>query len=217
MANKLDFNLIPAYESTSPFMMLPRGIESAIKRFPETEERIDGALMFCAHIMNCEPESTPNAARRAGAYFRAALGEYASIEEAFNRERPRSTPKFRLRGTENPVPHILKQLRNVQVHLAASKMSERVIALIMKNYPDAEPVNVTIWTMNDLTDAHLKRLRAFKEGHYNRAQGTQMVNWINTRQTQFGIHDIVHRGLLEAAERIVKTYLPKAQAAGSPS
>jgi hypothetical protein len=34
-----------------------------------------------------------------------------------------------------------------------------------------------------------------------------MVNWIKARQEVFGIRDIIYRGVEEAAERIVSTYL----------
>lgn len=44
-----------------------------------------------------------------------------------------------------------------------------------------------------------------------------MVTWLTTRQSNFGIHDLIHRGLVEAAERIVTTYLPQAQSAASSS
>lgn len=36
MANKLDFTLIPEYEFTSPFMMLPQGLK-AIEKFHQTK------------------------------------------------------------------------------------------------------------------------------------------------------------------------------------
>jgi hypothetical protein len=218
VATKLDFNLIPEYEFTATFMSLPRDIEAAIRQFPQTEERIEGALMFCARVMNCDPDKVPDAARKAGAYFRAALAEYASIEEAFNRERPAGTPEFRLHGTPNPLPHILKQLRHLQIHLVTNEMAKQTISLVLKNVPGAEPVDVIIWTIDDLTDAQFNELDAFKKKkHYTPAQATEMANWINTRQTQFGIHDLIHRGLVEAAERIVATYLPQAKGAGSPS
>lgn len=218
MANNLDFNLIPEYDFTAIFMKLPNALEAAISKFPQTEERIDGALMFCAHVMNCrDPEKVPAPARRTGAYFRAALAEYASIEEAFNRERPAGTPEFKLLDTENPVPHILKQLRNMQIHLVASKMSPQTVSLIMKNHPGAEPVDVTIWTIKDLTAAQFNDLNAFRRGHYTPAQAAEMVTWLTTRQSAFGIHDLIHRGLVEAAERIVATYLPQAQSATSSS
>ena len=218
MANKLDFNLIPEYESTAIFMSLPRDLEAAVRQFPRTEERINSALAFCAQVMNCDPDKVSEAARRAGGYFRAALAEYASIEDAFNRERPRGTPEFKLHETRNPLPHILKQLRHLQVHLVANELAKRTISLVMKNVPGAEPVDVTIWTISDLTDAQFNNLDSFKKyKHYTAAQATEMVNWINTRQAQFGIHDIIHRGLVEAAERIVTTYRPRAKGAGSPS
>ena len=67
VANKLDFNLIPEYEFTATFMNLPGNLEAAIRHFPQTEERIEGALMFCARVMNCDPDKVSDAARRAGA------------------------------------------------------------------------------------------------------------------------------------------------------
>ena len=218
MTNKLDFNLIPEYEFTAIFMSLPRDIEAAIRQFPRTEERINSALTFCAQVMNCDPDKIPEAARKAGGYFRAALAEYASIEDAFNPERPAGTPEFRLHNTRNPLPHILKQLRHLQVHLVANELAKQTISLVLKNLPGAEPVDVTIWTISDLTDAQFNELDAFKKyKRYTPAQATEMVNWINTRQPQFGIHDLIHRGLVEAAERIVATYRPQAKAVGSPS
>lgn len=218
VANKLDFKLIPEYEFTATFMSLPDDLEAAIRRYSQTEERIKGALMFCAHVMNCDPDRSSEAARRAGAYFRAAMAEYASIEEAFNRERPAGTPEFKLHNTRDPLPHILKQLRHLQIHLVASKLSKETISLVLKNMPGAEPVDVTIWMIRDLTDAQFNELDAFKiKKHYTPAQATEMVNWINIRQAQFGIHDIIHRGLVEAAERIVSTYQPQTKGDGSPS
>jgi hypothetical protein len=199
-------------------MCLPQDLEEAMKKFPETEERFAGALMFCGHLRGCDPEKSPRAATRAGAYFRASLAEYASIEETFNRERPANTPEFKLHDTRNPLPHVLKQLRHLQIHLVTTGMSDFKTSLLLKNVPGAEPVEVTIWAISDLTDAQFNELDAFKKyKHYTPAQATEMADWISTRQSTFGIADIIHRGLVEAAERITATYLPQAKGAGSPS
>ncbi len=217
MAHSLDFSLIPDFEFTATFMCLPQDLEEAMKKFPETEERFAGALMFCGHLGGCDPEKSPRAAMRAGAYFRAALAEYASIEDTFNRERPANTPEFKLHDTRNPLPHILKQLRHLQIHLVTTGMSDFKTSLWLKNVPGAEPVEVALWAIKDITAAQFNRLKAFKKGHYTAAQATEMADWISTRQTTFGIHDIIHRGLVEAAERITATYLPQAKGVGSPS
>jgi hypothetical protein len=106
----------------------------------------------------------------------------------------------------------------LQVHLVTNELAKQTISLVLKNVPGAEPVDITIWTIRDLTDAQFNELDAFKkQKHYTPAQATEMADWINTRQTQFGIHDLIHRGLVEAAERIVATYRPQAKGAGSPS
>jgi hypothetical protein len=221
MAHGLDFNLIPEFEFTPTFMCLPQELEEAMRIFPETAERMEGALMFCGQMRGCSPEKISHAATRAGRYFRAALAEYASIEESFNRERPAGTPKFELHDTENPLPHIFKQLRHLQIHLVTNEMAGRKISLVLKNVPGAEPVEFTIWMIKDLSEAQLNSLDAFKikknKQHYTATQAAEIVNWINTRQTDFGIHDLIYRGVVEAAERIVATYLPQAQAAAASS
>ena len=215
MRHTLNFTLLPEFEFTATFMCLPQNLEDALLRFPETSERVESSLMFCSNLTYCDPKKDSCAALKAGRYFRAALAEYHSIEEAFNRERPDGSPSFHLYSTENPLPHILEQLRHLQVHLTINEMSDRQVSLWLKNVPEAQPVDVRIWTISDLTDTQLKSLRAFRnEKHYTATQATEMVHWVNTRQTDFGIHDLIHRGLVEVAERIVAIYLPQAQAAG---
>jgi hypothetical protein len=210
----INFNLLPEFEFTATFMCLPQNLEGALVRFPETLERIESSLMFCSKLTYCDPKQDRRAGMKAGRYFRAALAEYVSIEEAFNRERPSDTSEFNLDSTENPLPHILEQLRHLQVHLTTSEMSDRRVSLWLKNVPGSKPVDIRIWTISDLTDSQLTSLHAFKnEKHYTATQATEMVNWLNARQTDFGIHDLVHRGLVEIAERIAAIYLPQAQAA----
>jgi len=210
---RINFDLIREFEFTATFMCLPKELEAALVGFPETSERIESSLMFCSKLTYCDPKEDRLAATKAARYFRAALAEYVSIEEALNRERPLGTPEFNLYSTENPLPHILEQLRHLQVHLTISEMSDRSVSLWLKNVPGSEPVDVRIWTISNLTDSQLTSLRAFKNGkHYTAAQATEMVKWINTRQADFGIHDLVHRGLVEVAERIAAIYLPRTQA-----
>jgi len=88
VARTLDFHLLPEFEFTALFICLPEDLKTKLERFPETSERIEGALMFCTKLTYCDPKQDSRAAIKADAYFRAALAEYASIEETFNRERP---------------------------------------------------------------------------------------------------------------------------------
>lgn len=205
-SNKLDYSLVPEPEFTPTFMHLPKELEEAMRPCLRTLERMQAALSSARGMDSIKPEGDHSRSRAESA-FRSALIDYVSIEDILKRELPAVQPPFKLFDTENPLPHILKQLRNLQVHLVASKMSERAISLHLRNVPGAEPVDVTVWTISDLTDSQLLELDAFKEGYYTPAQATEMVNWLNTRQTLFGIGDIIYRGVIEAAERITATYL----------
>lgn len=216
-ANRLDYSLAPEPEFTYTFTDLyPTELEEALRNLPRTHDRIHAALTACAAMKNSEPGSD-RARRKAEAAFRSALTEYVAIEDTLNRELPAGKPRFRLHDTQNPLPHVLELLRHLQIHGMANELSDITISLWLKNVPGAEPVDVSAWVISDLADAQLLKLDAFADGYYTPAQATEMVNWVKTRQVKFGIGDIIHRGILETAERIVKTYLPKAQAASSPS
>ena len=201
--NKLDYNLVPEPESTPVFAALPKELEAAMQKLPLTLGRMEATLMAWSGMGS--PKTGGQS--KAESAFRSALSEYVSIEDILNRELPSGQLAFRLLDTENPLPHILKQLRNLQVHLVASRMSDHTISLWLKHVPGAEPVDVTRWVICDLTAAQLLELDAFQKGYYTEAQATEMVNWLNERQTLFGIGDIIYRGVVEAAERIVATYL----------
>jgi hypothetical protein len=215
-ANRLDYTLAPEPEFTYTFTALyPQELEEELRKLPKTHDRIRAALMACAE-MDTKPGSD-RARLKAESAFRNALTEYVAVEDTLNRELPAVKSKFRLLGTRNPLPHVLKLLRHLQTHGMANELSGITISLWLKNVPGAKPTDVPVWIISDLADAQLLKLDAFAEGFYTPAQATEMVNWVKTRQAKFGVGDIIHRGILEVAERIVETYLGKAQAAGSPS
>lgn len=205
-ANRLDYGLLPEPESTPTFTSLPEELEAAMQRLPRTLRRMEAALSSAREI-DSSREGGARAQRRAESAFRSALTEYIAIEDTFKRERPAGTPPFRLLDTTNPLPHILRLLRHLQTHHTASELSGVTISLWLKNVPGAEPQDVPVRVISDLTETQLLDLDAFKEGYYTRAQAREMVNWIKARQEVFGIRDIIYRGVEEAAERIVSTYL----------
>jgi hypothetical protein len=216
-ANRLNYNLAPEPEFTYTFTALyPPEFEEELQKLPRTHDRIQAALMACAEMDVPKPGSGRTRLKAESA-FRNALTEYVAVEDTLNREMPAGKPRFRLHSTQNPLPHVLKLLRHLQTHGMANELSGIIISLWLKNVPGAEPTNVPVWVISDLADARLLELDAFAEGFYTPAQATEMVNWVKTRQGKFGIGDIIHRGILEAAERIVTTYLPRAKGTSSPS
>lgn len=195
----LNYDLVPEPEFTPTFMSLPSELEDSMQRFPRTLKRMKAVLTNCCGIKISQPQQAENA-------FRAALTEFAAIEDLLNRELPEGNLKFRLLDTDNPLPHILKQLRNLQVHLEGSSIAGHQISLWLKNVPGAEPIDMLVPTIADLTDTQLLELDAFQKGYYSQAQASEMVAWINTRQLLFGIDDVIYRGVVEAAERITAVY-----------
>jgi hypothetical protein len=152
-ANRLDYGLLPEPESTPTFTSLPEELEAAMQRLPRTLRRMEAALSSAREIDSFR-EGGARAQRRAESAFRSALTEYIAIEDTFKRERPAGTPPFRLLDTTNPLPHILRLLRHLQTHHTASELSGITISLWLKNVPGAEPQDVPVRVISDLTETN---------------------------------------------------------------
>src|SRR5215208_4202399 len=85
----LDFSLLTRPKFRELYLGLPPEIEEAIKVFPETSARFEGALKFCWYI-SATPDvlfaEEPQATRVREAFLRASLAEYVSIEDTLKRD-----------------------------------------------------------------------------------------------------------------------------------
>lgn len=204
--NVLDVSRAPPPESTPTFLSLPSEWETVLGRhLPETLARLDGALHL-AFLMSQEANA-PGGRARAATFFRSALVEFVSVADMAHAEsagRP-ELQKFYVTGTSHPAPHALWLLRNVQVHLASSRLADSTRSLWLRHVPDAQPVDVDVWLVQDLAVAQLRELRAVNEQHqYTEDQLAELVTWFNTAQALFGVHDVVYRGVEEVARRLVE-------------
>lgn len=187
-------------ECTPTFMCLPREEEQRLASTPLTLDRLQSALHF-ANLLRCAKQE--HEMMRAGAYFRASLAEFVSVQE-IARVEASNWKKFELLDTTLPLPHMLKLLRNMQIHVRTVSLKDRRMWLHLRLAVGARPVETSKWCVDDLTPEQLLELRAFKinKPQYNQEQATQLVTWFQDAQELFGVPDLVWYAVNDAARRL---------------
>ncbi len=195
------------------FVSLPIELEEPINKLPETSARIEGALKFCWYISGDEKilhAEEPKATRRRESFFRASLAEYVSIEDTLKRDlvklnKVKITDKtYRITDSKNPMLHIVRELRNLEIHLSSSQLSENKKDVVWCWKNEEHQHQKTIWTVNDFTVEKFKNLRNAK--YYSDKDIKEMVKWLNEAQNDWGIENIIFRSICETTSNIVKIY-----------
>ena len=207
----LDFALLERPTSRGIFVCLPPEIEKAIEVLPETSARFEGAIKFCWYV-SATPDvlfaDEPKATRIREAFLRASLAEYVSVEDTLKRDLVKvgiNEQAIRISDLPNPLLHLMRELRNLEIHLTSSQLSKakKDVTVILL---DAEHQSqTTIWTVNDLTVEKFQELR-YAKNRYSEEEIREMVSWFNEAQYDWGVPDLLFRAIVEWASAIIKTY-----------
>lgn len=139
------------------------------------------------------------------AHLRAALAEFVSIEDFLNLKFPSHKDKFSIVKSSNPLFHIMKLLRDYNIHLGVTTLSESEISVALEVKPnDAHNINTLI--VDNLDVSSLKSLRNAK--HYSDTDLIKMVNFFNKQQLRFGVENLIINGLI-AYSNYVNQFLKK--------
>ncbi len=184
MKSKLNFDLLPSnnfFETRSFWKILDKELENALSRHPETLDRARGAVMFA------EAANGHNDTWIDGAYLRAALGEFRSMEEAFGRDMAElgTTKTFKLVDSENPFLHLIKILRDLNFHV--------------KRMDTAKESREASWreqtfehTVVLVADLSLEDFIATSNTKYYEMQDLErMFDWFNSAQSNWGAGYVV--------------------------
>ncbi len=139
------------------------------------------------------------------AYFRAALAEYVSIEDILKIEYPGLTQEYSIVKSSNPLFHLMKLLRDYNIHLGHTELTKEQISVVLEKHP-SEVHQLDIQVVTNLNAGALKNLRNAK--HYSDTDLLKMVEMFNNQQLAFGVGDLIIRGLLEYS-RYVEKFLTK--------
>ncbi len=206
MTYRLDFTLLERLNSREIFVVLPDSINEALEVLPETSARFEGAIRFCWYCSASADvlfADEPKATRTREAFLRASLAEYVSVEDTLKRDLLKidSTSKpIRITDLPNPLLHLVRELRNLEIHLTSSQLSSSKKRV---EYAGQEH-ETTIWTVDNLTVQKFQELRNAK--FYAKDDIERMVNWFNEAQYDWGVPHLMFRAIVEWATAIVKTY-----------
>jgi hypothetical protein len=209
MKYPLDFSLLSRPNYNHIFWSLPAEIEKALIPLTETSARIEGALYFMSYISSPKESlhaDEPKATRRREAFLRASLAEYVAIDDTLNRDLvklnkiKRGEKSYRISDSKNPMLHLVREMRNLEIHLTSSELSKLEKDVIYVG----ELHTHTIWKLDDLTVEKFKELKNAK--NYSDSDINAMVNWFNEAQEDWGVSDIIMRTIWELSAEIVKTY-----------
>lgn len=198
-------------DSHQIFVCLPDKIEKAIDVLPETSTRFLAALKFCSYA-SATPDilflDEPKATRLREAFLRASLSEFVSIEDTLERDlETLAIPKkpIRIFNLKHPLLHIMRVLRNLEIHLTSHQLSQSKKDVVMAFGETEHHTQTTVWTIDDLTVERFQKPRGVKD-RYSPTEIEEMVKWFNVAQGDWGVNDLLFRALCEWASAIVRTY-----------
>ena len=133
--------------------------------------------------------------------MRAALGELVSVEDTLKWECPNNS--FKLWWSSNPLLHILRELRNLNVHLKHSELAPQEITVRL-GAPDSKDFSINIYNLSDLTPEAFSKLN--NAIRYTPEQISALVNWFNEFHKHWGIGDAIHQGITALSILLVDRY-----------
>ncbi|WP_404419488.1 hypothetical protein [Marinospirillum sp.] len=135
------------------------------------------------------------------AYLRASLAEFVSIEDALKLKCPAVYEDFSIVKSSNPLFHIMKLLRDYNIHLGVTTLLESEIPVALEAKPE-EVHDIDTLIVNNLEVNSLMMLRNSK--HYSDSELINMVDCFNIQQRRFGVADLIIRGLVMYSSHIKK-------------
>jgi hypothetical protein len=151
-----------------------------------------------------------NLVRAREAHLRASLAEFVSMEDALDRDaRAVSVGLPLLRGSDgsDPLLHVIRELRNFEIHLYSSRLSSHEVTAVMcGSYPDdwSRTVTKPAWCIQDLTPSDFAKLRNARR--YDPADVVRLLAWFNTAQRVWGVQDLVRLAIVRYCRLIMGYY-----------
>lgn len=202
----IDFTDVPDFTYTKAWMSLDDDVIRAMAKVPQTLERARCALHFCYRISN---NDGGEAMIRQG-YMRASLAEFVGMEETLSRELRQlgiTARSIKANSGRQPLLHIIRELRNFEIHLHSSPLSPLKRSVLWGNYQrpeEAHALDLQLWVIDDLTKIQFLQLANAR--HYRPADISQMIAWFNAAQKEWGVHDLIFRAIETFCCEIISVY-----------
>ncbi|MCP9786788.1 hypothetical protein [Cyanobium sp. N5-Cardenillas] len=198
----------PVFESTSMFCLLTKETREAILSLPRVHQRSVACLRFLQQISNPSLVSEEHKEIMRVAYLRAALMELVGMEEMLDydlEERGQDETPLQIKDTECAMLILLRELRHLQLHLVTSTFSREPRDAVYRGGGEGE-IATTI-TINLIPLEDLIKIKELKNARrYNDHELDAAIEWLNQVQLNWGIADVLQRGVQKYADALVEEY-----------
>ena len=197
--NSIDMSLVPDLSWGHLKIRLDPELQERLSPFSETLDRANGAFWF-THKINWKDTDT----KRRESYLRAGLAEYVSMEDTLPRDLEKnriSKPAVKIRDFQDPELHIIRELRNIEIHLRTSTLSSDELPAVAGDIR----FNNRIWLIDDLQfDQVVSDLKNAK--YYSEKDLRMLIEWFNDAQKRMGVEELIRRAVTTFARHIANEY-----------
>lgn len=187
----LDYSLFTKMESG--YFIIPKPDER-LREFSDLYDRFCSAIYMASKIGGESSKYMLSNKAHSSGYTRAALAEFAGIDEFIEKNFKQLTREnYIVYKQPNLLFHIMKMLRNYNVHIAESTLSEKEINVALPSKPE-ENFDVKICYINNLSAYELKQLKSAK--NYSMAEIEKMIMHFENEQHRFGVSDLLVCGVI---------------------
>jgi hypothetical protein len=191
----LDFGLVEHLRAPGIVVRLPEATESSLVRLPETFDRARAAVRFAywaessAEVLHVPVEEEVPMRE---ACLRASLGEFVSMEETAKRDfatlAAKESPPM-ITDSLSPLLHVLRELRNVNFHLATVRITEDTKAAIWRFDGKDHELNYSLTLVDGFTLPTFMSLRNAK--NYHRDSVSKLIDWFDLQQREWGVPHMI--------------------------
>ena len=188
MLRTLDTSRLASYDAPSVFRRIDPLLQKNLARYPETLERLNGVVHFCARMgRQTDDEKTSDSTQDRRKFLRAALAEYASLDEAATIDAAAlgsTAPK--ILALNDPRLHVVRLLRHANIHLAVSQIDR------WSREATWQDQNFTFQIF--YSPGIGSSIRGTEQAAKYRADDlSKMIEWIEAEQMEWGLDHLVFK------------------------
>lgn len=199
----VDISRISSYDPPGVFTRIDPEVEALIPRDSEIIDRVKGCVKFC-HLLGVDKDRPigDGDLKSRRKYLRAALAEFASLDEAAQIDHAAGLigSATTILESTDPRLHVVRLLRHSNIHLKASRLEFTSHTATWDGPNGVERFEYLAIYAIDLAGSVARTQQAER---YSAHDLSEMTSWLESEQTKWGIHHLI----LRTAELYVKELL----------
>jgi hypothetical protein len=198
MLRTVDIAKLASFSAPRVFRRIDPFLEESLASYPETLERLNGVLHFCGCMgRQTDDEKSGDSTQERSKFLRAALAEYASLDEAAALDSAiAGTVAPKILDLNDPRLHVVRLLRHANIHLAVSQIDRSSREAVWED----QEFTFQIFYAPRIAASIRKTDQAAR---YRADDLSKMIQWIETEQMEWVLdHLIVKTSELYASNLI---------------